>query len=161
MAKDNIKILDVGGHNVVPTLKYPTEAGSTAILAGEPVKIGGTGAAFAVPVANDEPIVGTTLGMLGIAASDSNHTASLNGFVEVHVLLEGVVYEAKASTAANVDTQAEINALMHNLVGFDLASGVYTLDENDGVGTGLIIVGGDPIAKTIKFMVRNAAKHFA
>jgi hypothetical protein len=65
------------------------------------------------------------------------------------------VYEMKAKTLASVDTQAEINALCGDRKIFDLTSGVYTVDDGaaDAVGNALLIIGGDPVRGTLKFVI--------
>lgn len=159
MAKGDITIVDLGGSNVTPVRKYRTEAAGTAIYAGEPVKFGGTGNNYVVPLADGDPEVSTDR-MIGIAASDSTQTASADGVVEVYVVTPGLtVMRAKATTAANVDTDAELLAVLNDRVAFDLAAGVYTVDENEGddSGHGLQIVGGDIVNTTIDFVLRGDA----
>ena len=101
MAKNDVKIVDFAGHNVVPTVTWQTEAAATAIYAGEPVKLKAAGSPYAIPLADAEPVVGTTTVVLGIAASDSTQTASADGTVEVYLPLPGVVYEANAKTSTH------------------------------------------------------------
>lgn len=156
MAKNDVKIIDQGGHNVVPTRRYRTEAGATQILLGEPVKIGGTGSNYAIPVPTAEPTVAIGA-VLGIAASDSDETAVADGFVDVYLPLPGVLYRAKATTPANIDTDAKLLALLNDTVGFTLAAGVYTVNEDDAVGDGLSIKGGSIAEGTIEFEVRGSA----
>jgi hypothetical protein len=159
MAKNDISIVDVGGANVTAVRKYRTEANAAAIFVGEPVKIGGTGNNYVVPLASGDPEVGTDR-MIGIAASDSTQTATADGVVEVYVIVPGsTVLRAKATTAANVDTDAELLAILNDSVTFDLANGVYTIDEDEGddTGHGLMIVGGDVVNKTVDFVVRPSA----
>lgn len=159
MAKRDVSIKDTGGLNVVPTIKYQTEAGATDIKAGEPVKLKAAGSNYVIPLATGEPVIGTTTQVIGIAAEDSNHTASADGTLEVYQAQPGVVYQCKATTEANIDTQAEIDALMNDNVTFDLASSTYTIDEDEGNAAdhGLQIVGGDPDKKLIYFKIRPAA----
>jgi len=156
MAKGDIKIVDAGGHNVVPTWNWQTEAAATAIKAGEPVKLKAAGSPYVIPLADDDLTIGTDTAMVGVAASDGTHTASADGSIEVYLPLAGVVYEMKATTAANVDTEAEINALRGDRVTMDLIAGVYTLDENvgDGVNNAFYIVGGDASNRTLRFSIR-------
>jgi hypothetical protein len=160
MAKNDVRIVDAGGANVTPVRTFKTEAAGTAIKVGEPVKIGGTGSNYVVPLATGDPEIGTDR-MVGIAASASTQTASADGVVDVYIPIPGVtVMRAKATTAANVDTDAEILALLNDSVTFDLASGVYTIDEDEGDDIdvhGLLIVGGNADEKTLDVVLKSGA----
>ena len=149
MAKNNVQIVDTAGHGVVPTFTCLTEAAATDIYAGEPVKRGGTGNNFAVPLATGDPEIGTDI-VLGIAAGNSTHTASANGTVEVYMPLPGVIYRAKATTPANL-----ADGVVLDRVAFDLTGTTYTVDEDEGddAAHGLIIVGYDADAGTVDFML--------
>jgi len=158
MAKGDVKIKDPMGRPL-PVWTWQTEAAATDILAGEPVKLKAAGSPYVIPLATGEPVIGTTTQMIGIAASDSTHTASADGNVEVYVPLSGVVYSAKATTPANIDTQAELNALVGDRVTFDLTSSVYTVDEDEGDDAphGLQIVGGSAATLDLYFAIRPAS----
>jgi hypothetical protein len=97
--------------------------------------------------------------VIGIAASDSTQTASADGTISVYVPDGEAIWEAAPTTAANADTQAEINALVGDRVLFDLVSTVYTVDENAGdtATSGIQIVGGDAERGKIYFKIRPAA----
>lgn len=162
MAKNDVKIVDLAGLNTLATVTWQTEAAATAIYAGEPVKLKAAGSPYAIPLADGEPVVGTTTAVLGIAASDSTQTASADGTVQVFLPMPGVVYEANAKTASTVDSQSEINALCGDRVVFDLTSTSYTIDAaaGDGSTKGVYIVGGDAV-KTVKFMIRLDATYLS
>lgn len=159
MAKNDIRIHDRAGYACVPTWTWQTEAAATAILAGEPVKLKSAGSPYVIPLADSEPVIGTTTQVIGIAATDSTQTATANGTIEVYMPLPGVVYAAKATTLANVDTKAELDALVGDRVEIDLTGSTYTLDENaaDGVTGGCQIVGGDYTQGEVYFILRSAA----
>jgi hypothetical protein len=156
MALGDIKIVDAGGHNVVPTRVYQTDAGATAIKAGEPVILTTIGTSvYAAPAADADPTIGTDY-IAGIAAGASTHTASADGTVEVYLPLPGVIYRGKAKSAAAADTEAEILALANKRGVFDLTTGVYTLDTAaaDGATNGLIYTGtGNPATSEVDFMI--------
>lgn len=156
MARGDIKIVDAGGHNVVPTRQYQTEAASTAILAGEPVMLKTIGTAvYAAALTDAKPVIGTDY-FIGIAANDSTHTASANGVVDVYLPLPGVVYRGKAKSSAAADTAAEILALAQKRSIFDLTSSSYTLDTAaaDGATNGLIYTGtGNVATREVDFTV--------
>lgn len=159
MAINNVRIYDRGGHECVPTWEWQVDSSATLIYPGEPVKLAAAGSPFVIKLADDEPVIGTTTQVIGIAASTSDNTAAAAGSVKVYIPLSGVVYAAKATTAANVDTAAELNALVGDRVLFDLVSTTFTVDENAGdtATSGLQIVGGSHIDKEVYFTIRPAA----
>lgn len=138
---------------------WQTEAGATAILAGEPVKLKVAGSPYVIPLADNEPVIGTTTQVIGIAASDSTQTASADGQIAVYVPDGECEWEVAPTTSTNADTQSEINALVGDRVLFDLVAGVYTLDENAGdtATSGLQITGGDATRGKMYFKIRPAA----
>ncbi len=159
MAKGNVRIYDQAGHNTVPTWEWQTEAASAAIYAGEPVKLKQAGSPYVIPLADAEPVIGTTTQVIGIAATDSTHTATADGKIKVYLPLPGVIYACKAKTAASFDTQSEIDALVGDRVEFDLTGNTYTVDESaaDGATGGLQIVGGLVGTQEVLFTIRPAA----
>lgn len=160
MAIANIRIVNAGGSWVVPTLKFLGEAAATAMYAGEPVKAKAAGSKYAIPLADAEPVIGTTTRVLGIAATSSTQTASADGEVYVYDANDTqIVYAAKAKSSAAADTQAEIDALIGKRVLLDLTSSTYTVDTAtaDGNTNGVIIVGGNPDTSEIYFQFRPAA----
>jgi len=159
MAKGDIDFQDVSGRNVIPTKPYQTETGATAIFVGEPVKLKSAGSPFVIPLADNEPVIGTTTQVIGIAASDSTETASADGVVQVYLGDGKTVWRAKASTPANIDTKAKLDALQNDRVLIDLISSTYTVDENagDGATSGIQIVGGDTETGDVFFTIRPAA----
>lgn len=158
MARGDVRIKDDMGRPL-PTIEWQTEAGATDIYAGEPVKLKTAGSPYVIPLATGEPVIGTTTQVIGIAATDSTHTSSADGVVQVYATLPGVIYECAATTSTNADTASELNALVGDRVAFDLASSTYTVDENEGDAAdhGLQIVGGDPDRALIYFTIRPAA----
>lgn len=160
MAKGNIKVHKAAGYLNLPTERWQTEANATAILAGEPVKLKAAGSPYVIPVADGEPIIGTTTAIIGVAATDSTQTASADGFVMVYPAnLPGVIWKAKGKTSTTVDTQTEINALCGDNVVLDLTSSVYTVDAaaGDGNTKGIVIVGGNPDTTEVYFKFRPSA----
>jgi len=140
----------------VPCGRFRTEAGATAILAGEPVKIGGTGSNYVVPLADAEPT--TSADIMGIASSNSTQTASADGYVDVWLADPSVEWSAKAESAAAVDTEAEILGLLNDIVAFNLAAGVYTVATGSAASTnGLRITGGNASQGTVTFRILNQA----
>ena len=155
MSQSDVTIIRTAGGNV-PTYEWQTEAGEADIKAGEPVKLKSAGSPYAIPCADGDNTIGTDTSLIGIAASDSSHSASEDGTVMVYVPLPGVVYEAKAKTGTNVNTEAKILAMVGDRKVFDLTSGVYTVDDGaaDGAANGIVVVGGDPVKETLQFLIR-------
>lgn len=146
MAKNDIKVVSQD----LPVITMRTEAAATAIYAGEPVKIGGTGTNYAVPGADAEP--NTTTLQMGIAVSDSTQTATADGTVDVALFVPGALFEGQAKSAAAIDTEAELLGLINDLVAFDLTSSSYTIETASAASTnGLRILGGDVETGTILF----------
>lgn len=161
MALANVLIHAPGGQHMPAAKSFKTEAGSTAIVAGDLVKVGGTGGNFAVQAADGEPT--TAAPILGVASSTSSHTASLNGSVDVLIPTADMVWEAKAKVAASVDTEAELLAVLNDRVPMDLTAGVWTIDAaaGDGATNGCRIVGGDPSKSVVHFVFLPNATNMA
>jgi len=157
VARNDIQVISPSDARVI---RCRTEAGATAILAGEPVKIGGTGSNYVVPAADGEPNT-TTLG-LGVAASDSTQTSTTDGVVDVYLFEPTVAFRAKAKSAAAIDTEAELLAIINDLVLFDLTSSTYTVDTAATNGAyGLRIIGGNVTQGTVDFLpVMQASQLF-
>jgi hypothetical protein len=125
--------------------------GATTILAGEPTKLGSSGA-VAIMADGDGT---TSQRFTGIAKSDSTDTVAAAGVVQVWLPFPGLIYTGAAKSAAAADTQAEINALFGKRVIFDLTGTAWTIDtaESDAATNGVVIVGGDYQTSTIWFCV--------
>lgn len=138
---------------------FQTEAGATAILAGEPVKLKAAGSPYVIPLANNEPVIGTTTQVCGVAASASTQTASADGTINVYVPDADTEWETSPTTPANADTEAEIKALEGDRVLLQLTGTQYTLDENGGdtATSGVQITGGDAVRGKIYFKFRPSA----
>jgi hypothetical protein len=156
MSKGDIKVVDRGGLNTLPTYRWQTEAGSTAINAGEPCKIKIAGSPYAILCVDADMTLGTDTQFLGVAASTSTHTASADGVVDLYIPYPWLVYEAKAKTSTLANTQTLINALCGDRVVLDVTSSVWTVDTaaGDAVGNMLLIIGGNPDTASIRFMMQ-------
>lgn len=140
MTAGNVSILVGAQGSTAPMKKYQTEAAATNILFGEPVKLKTAGSEYVIPLADAEPVVGTTTAVVGIAATTSTETASADGVVYVFENLPGAVWLCAAKDSTTIDTQAEYNALVNTPVLFDLTSSVYTVDTGATASTsGLVI----------------------
>jgi hypothetical protein len=158
MAKNDIRVRE--GHTLsVPVREYQTEASATPIYTGEPVKLKVDGSNYVIPLADNEPAIGTTTQVIGVAASDSTQTPAADGKVRVYVDDGSIEWECKVTTPANFDTQSKIDALANDRIFLDLISTIYTVDENagDGAINGIQLIGGDPARKVAYFKFRPAA----
>ena len=153
MSLGNVSIVSQSGQMLPSSVMWPVAAAATTIYAGEPVKLVST---YAVPSADAEPGTGTPT-FLGIAASTSTQTAATAGTVNVFYPVPGLIYACKTKTAAELNTAAELQALIGVPVLFDLTSSVYTVDTAATASTsGLVIVGGDTVNSIVYFMVRSS-----
>jgi len=140
--------------------------GTATISAGTPTK--GADAAAASPWTGAVvPMVdgdGTSSQRFtGVAKGDSTDTATANGTVQLWLPLPGIIYSAKAKTAANADTQAEIDALRYKRVVFDLTGSTWTVDTAaaDATTNGVVIIGGDYQTSSVYFVIANTCTAFA
>lgn len=159
MSTGNVWIRSTGGANSVPTVRYQTEAGAAALNAGELCKLKAAGSPYVIALVDADLTRGTDSQFVGLAASAGTHTASADGVVDVYMPLPGIVYEAKAKTAASVDAASEIAAMVGDRKVIDVTGGVHTVDEAqaDAVANALTIVGGNPVTKTLYFTVAPVA----
>lgn len=149
----DFKIVRTPGGNV-PTYRWQTDAGDADIKAGDPVKLKAAGSPYVVGLVDGDLTIGSDTAMVGIAASDSTHTSSADGVVDVYIPLDGIVYEAKATTAGNVS-----DTLVGDRVTVDRTGTTYTIDENagDSAVRAFYIVGADADRGTVEFIIRNDA----
>lgn len=165
MSRNDITIIDTGGHNCVPVLRWlvddRTTSSANQILAGEPTKQGAAASQFVIPCVDGDLTIGTDQPFTGIAAADSTETTSADGYVDLYVPLPGVVYEIKALSAAAANTQSEIDAMRGENQVLDLTSGAFTMDTAAGgsANNAFTIVGGDPLKSTVWFTVRIDATY--
>lgn len=166
MAGKRFKIIDQGGHAVVPTVRFQTEANVAvgAITPGMIVKWKSNGSPYVIPVVGTHAI-GTATAIVGLVASTGTQTAAADGTVDVYMPLPGIIYQGFPSTDANVDTASELNALVGDRVAIEISAttdaGNWTIDENAGESqtNPYLIVGGDPTVPVVNFMIRNGATY--
>lgn len=160
MARANLKVREWGGARtqVWQVDDRTTTSATATIKPGEPVKLTGVGSPFAMLVADGDPEIGTDI-FLGVAMTESTETSTVDGEVEVLMPVPGqTVFEIKATTVANIDTEAELNALIGDCVALDLATGTFTVDENEGDDDnvhGFRIIGGDFRKQTLYITLKT------
>lgn len=157
-----ITLRDGAALSTSPQRPSQVEAGGSATIAfGTPV-VTTLGSPYVVAGTDAIPVVGTDF-MVGIAATNSDETASADGHVGVLVMEPETVYLCDAKSPAAIDTQAEYDALVGNRVLFDLTANVWTVDESAAHSTnnGLVIVDSD-IKKypgKVAFVIRQSSSY--
>ena len=149
------------GANLLTTTASVASGTVASISSGEPTKPSGATASVTgavVLLADGDPTtVGTATNthFAGLAKSNSNETASAAGTVTLWAPMSGILYAAKAKSAAAVDTQAEIIALLNKRVVLDLTSSTFTVDTaaTDAITNGVIIYGGEPASNLVFFAI--------
>ena len=153
MALSDFQVLDPKGDGAgVPSSKYQTKAGNTAILPGEFVVQGTGGDEEYVVAAADG--ASTTQVWIGIAASEDTVTASADGEVYVYDNPE-YIYRGKPTTPANLAP-----SIINSKVTLDVdGNGRQTVDETDTTNGVLTIKGFDATAgeETIDIQVSASA----
>jgi len=163
MSRADISFRETGGRNSIPTDRWVIGSGTTlAIKAFEPAKMSAANAKYSAILLEDADLtIATDQPMTGIAAHDSNETASASGYSDQYVPLPDVQWEIKAKSSAAVDTQSEIDLLRGELYLIDLTSSVFTIDTAVSAGTAaFLMVGGDPNRSTVWFRIRPDACAF-
>lgn len=166
MARNDITIKESGGLNAVPVDRWVVAAGApVTIKAGEPAKESSTDATNqSILLVDADLTVATDQPMTGIAVDDSTETAAATGYSNQYVPLPNVKWEIKAKTAASVNTQSEIDALLGRLYLIDLGgttTSTFTIDTATSVSTAaFLMIGGDPDRSTIHFRIRPDACSF-
>ena len=176
MAKADLSI--VGGEAATPVVPFRTDDRTTSthlatIKPGEALCRVPTDGHFATFVLTGEPTYTTTASaFIGIAENESNETSTAEGTVNISVVVPYITrLRGKASTPANMDTDAELKAFLMNAVKFDGIATVagnttttpYTIDENDTDDqndAGLVIVDGDTRRGTLDVYVKPLSTLF-
>ena len=160
MAVNDIQVIKNGFGVQEFLVEDRTTTGATyTIKAGEPVK---RYTNTTVILATGDPEIATDL-MLGIAVAESTETASADGVVKVEMVGPGTILRGKATTAANIDTAAELKLLLLDTVAFDLTTVYFTIDEDEGDDPnvhGLMILDGDIDAGTLDVSVNAMVTPF-
>lgn len=161
---DTLPFLDIdvlipgNGNSSTTTLPFAVQASATDIQPGKAVKITGN---YAVLIADAHPLIGTDV-VIGVTASQSTQTASLDGTIQVLMPIPGVIYKAKAKDTTLISTQAELTALLNKQVVFDVTNGIFTIDTavSEISTNGLRIVGGDITLGLIYFIFLQSGTVF-
>lgn len=152
-------------------LTYNVASGATVINPGEPVtpSVGGqTGITSTAVIAavTSSPIVSTSSALIayvGIAATTSTQTTTVNGSVSVIPTSTSIVYLIAPKVLATWNTQTKYNDLVGSRVTIDLTGGVYTINSTDGFTNGCVVVPLD-ISKypgKVAFRFRGGASYLS
>lgn len=166
MARGEVRIYDAGGHSAVPcypAFSWQVAAGTNpTVKSGEPTKASGTSQEDVILLVDADLTIGTDQTFIGVASKDSTETASAAGYVDIHIPLPGVIYEIKTKSSAAADTRSELDALVGEYHVMDLTSSSFTMDTaaGDGANNAFLLVGGNPTASTVYFMVRSDSTVF-
>lgn len=166
MARGNLQVIDFSSNR-----RFRVNAGVTRGYAGEPILHWATyssGAATnfqtlctgnTVGVAIDAtPVIGTD-DFVGISAMDmvvnsGGTVQTKNNFLVSVPVPNFTRIRGDAKTAASMDTDAELLAILWDAVLFDLTSSKYTIDQTAAADTsGLIIVDGNPTKSELDVIV--------
>lgn len=151
-------IQTIGGNTVTPILPFRTDdrttsSASATVKPGEPLK-GLSNTNFVLLCADGDPEAGTDA-FVGIAERESDETSSAEGTVDASVCVPFITkMRAKATTVANIDTDAKLKAFLQNSVTFNLTNGVFTLNEDETSDPNVhafVIVDGDIAKGTLDF----------
>lgn len=165
MAKLDFKITKHAG----PTETFKvddrtTSSQTTNLLPGEPVKKSGN---FVIALATGDPEIGTDE-FVGIVRKTSTETSTADGEVEVYTMVPGLTQiRGKATTAANIDTDAELLGVIGDSIAADLtgsgtngSGAVFTFDEDEGDDPNVHafkIISGDTVRGTLDCLVNVMA----
>lgn len=133
---------------------FRVAASATRFYAGEPMNFAGTyssGAASVntvVVLTDGKPVVGTD-NLVGISAKDATGTGTVVAHTTQVVvpIPEVTLIRGKAKSAAAIDTDAELLAILWDVVLFDLTTGVYTIDQAAAADTSGLRVQNGNISK--------------
>ncbi len=157
--------------NDVKTLKskygveqFRTEANvALGVGPGDAMIVGGTGTNYAAIMLDGGPTRGTSV-FIGITESSSSNTASLDGVVNIQLVGPGTILQARATTAANINTDAKLLGILNDVTNFDrsaaTAAGLLTIDETNTTAAksstlSLVIVSGDIQKGTLRVAVQS------
>lgn len=160
MGTNDIKVLK-GKYGVE---QFRTEANVTlGVGPGDAMIVGGTGTNYAAIMVDGGPTRGTNV-FIGITESASSNTASVDGVVNIQLVGPGTILQGKATTVANINTDAKLLGILNDVTNFDrsaaTAAGVLTIDETNTTAgksstLSLVIISGDIVKGTLRVAVQT------
>jgi hypothetical protein len=158
--------------NDIKTLKskygselFRTEANVKLGMApGDAVIVAGSGTNYVDLLLDGMPTRGTDVfvGITKSGAANIPNTAAANGVQIVELVGPGTILEGKATTAANVNTDAKLLGMLNDTTNFDrsaaTAAGILTIDETNTTAKksstlSLVIISGDINKGTLRVAV--------
>ena len=109
-----------------PTQPWAMQAGTTALLPGQPAILGAT-APYVIVAPDASPVIGTHIYM-GHSVGTSTQTSGADGVADLYQPMPGSVLLLPAKVASLIATQSLYNAYVGKNVLFDLTTSVYTID---------------------------------
>ena len=130
--------MDEPSFGSIGSRKWTVSPSATPIYAGEPI-VRVLGGYTVKSLQSTGPVVGTDY-IVGISASNSTHTATATGTVEVVPMVPGQVWLGNPTTSTSWDTQFEYDYLVGDRVLLaESSAGVYTVGASDGATSGLVV----------------------
>jgi hypothetical protein len=161
MAANDIKALK----SKYGTELFRTEANIKLGMApGDCVIVAGTGTNYVDLLLDGMPTRGTDVwaGITESGAQNIPNTAALDGRQIVQLIGPGSVIEGRATTAANINTDAKLLGILNDTTNFDrsaaTAAGLLTIDETNTTAKksstlSLVIINGDIQKGTLRCLV--------
>lgn len=163
MAANNIKVIK----SHYGTEVFRTEANiKLGMAAGDAVIVAGTGTNYVDLLLDGMPTRGTDV-FVGVTKSDPRNianTAAADGLQAVELVGPGTILVAAATTAANINTDAKLLAILNDVTNFDrsaaTAAGILTVDETNTTAKKSstlmnVIIGGDIQKGTLRLVVQT------
>ncbi len=131
--------------------------------AGDAYIVGGTGTNYAALMVNGGPTRGTDI-FIGISESGASNTAALDGVVNIQLVGPGTILVGRATTAANINTDAKLLGILNDVTNFDRSAatvaGLLTIDETNTTAAksstlSLVIISGDITKGTLRVAVQT------
>lgn len=158
MAAGDIRILKHG----YTVQRFRTEANvKLGAAAGDAMIVAGTGTNYADLLLDGMPTRGTDV-FIGVSHSGATNTAAADGVIDIELVGAGTILEGKATTAANINTDAKLLGILNDTTNFDrsaaTAAGVLTIDETNTTAKksstlSLVILDGDIVKGKLKVAV--------
>lgn len=133
MATNDIKVIK----NRYSTEKYRVKANvNLGIGGGDGIIISGTNTNYADILLDGMPTRGTDV-WIGISDGNASNTAAVDGILDVAIVGPGSILTGRAKTAANINTDAKLLAILNDTTSFARSAatvaGLLTINETTNV----------------------------
>lgn len=158
LATNDIKVLK----SKYSTEQFRVKANvNVGIGAGDGIIISGTNTNYADILLDGMPTRGTDV-WLGVSDGNGSNTAALDGILNVALVGPGVILQGRAKTAANINTDAKLLAILNGITNFARSAatvaGLLTINETTSLTArksstlSLAIISGDTVKGTLRVM---------